>query len=336
MQIEFSDELLALNPPAPPEDADQDGYGELATLLNPKRETPAEPPEVAVMGVDERLKLAFPQGVPRDVMKFFRWDFLTADTKPGIIGGNIQKAAESAKQGIQAAQDRLATSESRLADLKRQAEQAKDGLENPSLDFSPVEVGRNALIQLGCSKLIPLAEHDVERSRRELARAERAASNWAALAELAEVITGFKQPSDSLAKQLAFEFAWELAPEHVRAAEKAAREKAAAAKAAASVEFGKEWDAQHKSIAENVQHEAAEIARVEEMNFSCLVKYLGGPYSDALKSLTADPRNSHLIAMVRPDFERPYAEPARERARQRLLQMIRAGEAAPIEEWSNV
>jgi hypothetical protein len=335
MQIEFSDELLALNPMAPPEESDPDIFAGLRDLLKPKEETPAESIEASdVMTIEQRLKLAFSQGVPRDVISFFRWDFLTADTRPGIIANNIQRASESAAGGIQAAKDRLVKSEERLIGLKRQAQEAKDGIENPSLDLSPVEVGRNALVQLGCSKLIPLAEQEITHARVELARAERHADNWDALARYSDVIIHVKQPDDRLAQRFGFTHAWELAPAHVREAERTAREKAAAEAKVKYAKFAKEQDVLQAKVTEQQQNAAAEIAVVGAMSFSDLVHYLGA-YGNAMKALTTDPRNSHLIALVRADFERPYGNSAQELARQRLLGFVSDGLATAVEGWND-
>lgn len=205
--------------------------------------TAAEPEDSFTTG--QRLAAAYNGAVPQAVARFFAWDYSPGDVtvsqarQAREIARSINARMEVAYGRIAEAEQRAADLERRLLQLRSQHAQARAYLAgDPPVMADAWEVGKVAVLKDGCERLIPVVERALESARAGPERARAEADNWRILSDLADVIAGVRGPTDSLARKLGLDGAWQIRPPLALA------ERCGASREAEVINFGRQGENQ--------------------------------------------------------------------------------------------
>ncbi len=305
------------------------------------------------LNIEERLKLAYPNGVPAEIVKLFRWE---SSSKPFVgqlsIGGpvvhanSLRQSAASARQRERQSEQWASEIESRLGELQVERSKLVAEIEQvrTSLNFriTGLEMGAKFAAKEGCDLLISGFEAELTRARKEIERVRESGDNWQALASYAAVIAGERHPDDLLAEDLGFKHGWELYPEWKR--EEIAKrllEDQDRAKIVAA-EGAQWWDEYQAKAAEDERKRTAAMALVDALDFAGLIRYV---YEDAepgadVKKIGAGPgtiNDDKILENALGELNRMQErknDPAHAQACQRLREIASQARWAPGHNWS--
>jgi hypothetical protein len=234
--------------------------------------------------IESRLVLAYGEPIPKVMSDLFihwrlpphpRWDAYQERQAAREIARAAQGAAAAARSRVKESAARLASLEARLAEIESRYSSAVAALKaDPAPMADPLEVGQQSAIVSGCERLMAVLRREIEAAGPDPERAEREANNWTVLYDLGEVIAGITRATDSLARDLGFQEAWEVGPKGLRAQrEKERREEAEHERAEAEIRRA-EYQKRAAETASAEQAKQAAAAWIDSLDFAGLVSYL--------------------------------------------------------------
>lgn len=234
--------------------------------------------EKSPITIEERLKFAYPDGVPKVVAEMLiNWtlpaarDFYHQRQAGKAIADQLEARADAAYKRAREIEEQLPELETRLTTLRMEYAGLRSQLERPpALHLDPRTIGMMAVDQAGYVKLIAALEVEIEKLRPEPARARRESEALRPLGKLAGMIAGYYSKGVVSPQDFGFDYEWQLCAPSVRKEREAAHREEMERKRVEALQREaqlQEHEMRNVELAEAERAKAAEEARIGSLSF---------------------------------------------------------------------